>query len=276
VHVAPPLPVPSFLTTADGVRLAYRELGAGRPTVLLHGFSSTALINWVTPGHAAAVAATGRRVILPDLRGHGDSDRSHDPGAYPADVLTDDVFALLDHLGLADGDYDLGGYSLGARTSLRAVVRGARPGRLVVAGMGLAGVVHIRGHSFADVFTQVLDDAAPPAGTFAPASPQRRIADFVERIGADRTALRLALGTAVDTPAVELAGVVAPTLVVCGDRDDPDDARALADVLPHSTFATVKGDHISAANRSDALGVAIASFLTSLTGSTPGRAPGWS
>ncbi|MFC7657742.1 alpha/beta fold hydrolase [Pseudonocardia benzenivorans] len=152
------------------MRLAYRELGAGRPTVLLHGFSSTAPINWVTPGHAAAVAATGRRVILPDLRGHGDSDRSHDPRAYPADVLTDDVFALLDHLGLADGGYDLGGYSLGARTSLRAVVRGARPGRLVVAGMGLAGVVHIRGHSFADVFTQVLDDAAPPAGTFAPAS----------------------------------------------------------------------------------------------------------
>ncbi|MFB9743454.1 alpha/beta fold hydrolase [Pseudonocardia sulfidoxydans] len=261
MHVAPALPVPSFLSAADGVRLAYREVGEGRPTVLLHGFSSTAVINWIAPGHAAAVAATGRRVILPDLRGHGDSDRSHDPAAYPADVVTDDVFALLDHLGLTDGEFDLGGYSLGGRTSLRAVVRGARPGRLVVAGMGLAGVTHMRGHSFADVFLHVLTDPPPADGTFAPGSAEGRITDFVARIGADRTALRLTLGTAVDTPAADVARVDVPTLVVCGDRDDPADARVLSDVLPRSTFATVKGDHISAANRSDALGAAMAAFL---------------
>mgnify|MGYP001088611430 CR=1 FL=1 len=253
------VPAPQFLTAPDGVRLAYREIGEGRPTVLLHGFSSTAVINWVTPGHAEAVAATGRRVILPDLRGHGDSDRSHDPAAYPPDVVTDDVFALLDHLGLTDDAYDLGGYSLGGRTSLRAVVRGARPGRLVVAGMGLAGVTHMRGHAFADVFLHVLADT--PAGPFPPGSPEGRITDFIDRIGADRTALQLTLGTAVDTPAADLARVGVPALVVTGDRDDPADARALADLLPHSTFTTVKGDHISAANRSDALGATIAEFL---------------
>ncbi|MBN9111458.1 MAG: alpha/beta hydrolase [Pseudonocardia sp.] len=254
---------PSFFTTPDGVRLAYREIGEGAPVVLLHGFSSTAVINWITPGHAAAVAAAGRRVILPDLRGHGDSDRSHDPADYPPDVVTDDVFALLEHLKLVDDEFDLGGYSLGGRTSLRAVVRGARPGRLVVAGMGLAGTTKMSGHSFADVFLQVLTDPPPADGTFPPGSPEGRITDFVARIGADRTALRLALGTAVDTPAADLARIDVPTLVVCGDRDDPADARALADVLPHSTFATVKGDHISAANRSDALGSAIATFLGS-------------
>ncbi|GAY11530.1 alpha/beta fold hydrolase [Pseudonocardia sp. N23] len=259
-------PAPSFLTAPDGIRLAYREVGEGRPTVLLHGFSSTATINWVAPGHAAAIAATGRRVILPDLRGHGDSDRPHDPAAYPSDVVTDDVFALLDHLGLADDGYDLGGYSLGGRTSLRAVVRGARPGRLVVAGMGLAGVTHMRGHAFAGVFGTVLADPAPAAGAFAPGSAEGRITDFIARIGADRTALRLALGTAVDTPASDMARIEVPTLVVCGDRDDPDDARALTDALPHSVFATVKGDHISAANRSDALGGAIAVFLAGRAG----------
>src|ERR1022692_2543702 len=62
-------------------------------------------------GPARALAAQGYRVILPDLRGHGDSARPHDLACYPPDVLADDGLALIAHLGL-DG-YDLGGYSLG-------------------------------------------------------------------------------------------------------------------------------------------------------------------
>src|ERR1700733_962739 len=94
----------------DGVRLAFRELGAGRPLVLIHGYFSTAMVNWVRYGHAAAIAARGRRVIMPDLRGHGDSAKPHDAAHYPPDVLAEDGFALLEHLQLTD--YDLGGYSL--------------------------------------------------------------------------------------------------------------------------------------------------------------------
>ena len=58
------------------------------------------------------LAGQGYRVILPDLRGHGDSARPHDPAAYPPDALADDGLALIEQLGLTD--YDLGGYSLGA------------------------------------------------------------------------------------------------------------------------------------------------------------------
>lgn len=121
----------------DGLELVYREMGDGRPVVLLHGFASTAL-QWIHHGRAATIAEHGYRVILPDLRGHGDSARPPDPVSYPPDVLDDDGLALIDWLGL--DDYDLGGYSLGGRIVLRMLVRGARPARAIVVGQGLDAV----------------------------------------------------------------------------------------------------------------------------------------
>ncbi|MGH3406758.1 MAG: alpha/beta fold hydrolase, partial [Streptosporangiaceae bacterium] len=125
------------LAGRDGRELAYRETGEGRPLVLLHGFAASGR-QWLDHGPAAVLAAAGYRVILPDLRGHGDNARPHDPACYPPDVLADDGLALTDGLGL--DDYDLGGYSLGGRLVLRMLVRGARPARAVVAGQGLAAL----------------------------------------------------------------------------------------------------------------------------------------
>ena len=106
----------------DGVRMAWTEAGPedGRPLVLLHGLFSNANVNWLKFGTAARIADAGLRVIMPDFRGHGKSAAPTDAAAYPADVLADDVLALIDHLGLTD--YDLGGYSLGGRQTLRAVI----------------------------------------------------------------------------------------------------------------------------------------------------------
>src|ERR1700761_6839351 len=89
----------------DGARLAYRELGDGRPLLLIHGYLGTARRHWINPGHAARLAALGYRVIMPDVRGHGDSDRPHDPAAYPPDIAVDDALAIVEQLGLED--YDL-------------------------------------------------------------------------------------------------------------------------------------------------------------------------
>src|SRR5262249_18303696 len=133
-------PAPHFFHGRDGLPLAYRELGTGRPLVLIHGYFSTATVNWIRYGHAARLAEIGYRVIMPDLRAHGDSAKPHEVGAYPTDVLADDGLALIEHLGLAD--YDLGGYSLGARTVIRLLARGARPARAIVAGMGLEGIIN--------------------------------------------------------------------------------------------------------------------------------------
>ena len=71
----------------DGVEIAWHELGEGRPLVLIHGYFSNAWTNWIRYGHAAKIAAAGFRVIMPDLRAHGESAKPHDPAAYPPDVL---------------------------------------------------------------------------------------------------------------------------------------------------------------------------------------------
>ena len=47
----PDLPVNHF-RGADGAALAYRETGEGRPVILIHGFFSTAYVNWIRYGHA--------------------------------------------------------------------------------------------------------------------------------------------------------------------------------------------------------------------------------
>ena len=121
---------PQFFESFDGQKIAWREMGEGRPVLLIHGFFSDAFTNWIRYGHAEKIAARGFRVIMPDLRAHGSSARPHDAASYPPDALAQDGLALIAHLGLTD--YDLGGYSLGARTTVRMLVTGAAPRRVFV------------------------------------------------------------------------------------------------------------------------------------------------
>ncbi len=144
---------------AGGARMAWHETGDmhGRPLILIHGLFSNAYVNWVRYGHAGKLAAKGRRVVMPDLRAHGDSAKPHDPSGFSDDILADDMLTLVAHLGFTPGDYDLGGYSLGARTTARMLVRGARPGKAMLAGMGLEGLLDLAGR--ADFFRKVLAGA---------------------------------------------------------------------------------------------------------------------
>jgi pimeloyl-ACP methyl ester carboxylesterase len=261
-----PLPVESMASTGvpadtpvhyfqagDGVQLAYREMGEGRPLVLIHGYFSTAMVNWVRYGHAAVLAAQGHRVIMPDLRGHGDSAKPHTPAAYPPDVLADDGFALIHHLGLTD--YDLGGYSLGGRTTVRMLVRGAAPGRAIVAGMGLDGIVHSGGRSA--FFRRILTHL----GTFERGSLEWMTEAFLKTVGGDPVALIHILSTFVDTSTEDIARIRTPTLVLTGADDlDHGSAEGLAAVLPNGEFVSVPGNHMNAVTKPE-LGAAIADFL---------------
>ncbi len=146
----------------------------------------------------------GFRVIMPDLRGHGDSAKPHDPAAYPPDALADDGFALVAHLGLTD--YDLGGYSLGGRTTLRMLARGATPGRAILGGMGLDGIVDTagRGGHFRNILTNL--------GTFTRGSNEWMAEAFLKTVGGDPVALLQVLETFVDTPLAEIAAIDRPAL----------------------------------------------------------------
>lgn len=241
---------PSF----DGVEIAWTEMGEGRPAVLIHGYASTAEVNWIKYGHAEKLAAKGFRVILPDLRGHGHSDAPHDAAAYPPDVTMRDGLALLAHLGLVD--YDLGGYSLGARTALRMIVAGAaRPRRVVLGGMGLPGIVAAA--RTGTYFRRVLDNL----GSFERGSSEWMTEAFLKTTKADTVALLHMLDTFVDTREADLARLDQPTLVVAGAEDDHNgSAHALARVLPHATFVEIPGNHMSSVTRPE-LGRAIADFF---------------
>src|SRR5690606_33422382 len=126
------------LQSFDGAELAVHRFGAGRPVLLLHGLFSSAEMNWVRFGHAAALAAAGFEAIMPDLRAHGQSGKPHDSAAYLQGVLARDVRAVVEALAL--NDFDLAGFSLGARTAAGAVIGGLKPRRLVLGGMGLEGL----------------------------------------------------------------------------------------------------------------------------------------
>jgi pimeloyl-ACP methyl ester carboxylesterase len=236
----------------DGVQLAYHEIGQGRPLVLIHGYMSSATV-MAQGGFAERIVGRGYRVILPDLRGHGDSAKPHEAAAYPPDALADDGLALIEHLGLTD--YDLGGYSLGGRIVIRLLARGATPGRAIVGGQGLEAVIHTvgRGGHFRRVLTNF--------GTFEPGTSERATEDWVTSSGGDPVALVRVLDTFADTTMEELARITIPVLVLTGADDGHNDtAAALASALPNGRYVMLPGNHFTAAIGSE-FEAAVGSFL---------------
>lgn len=242
-----------FYPGFDGARLALHRMGAGRPLVMLHGLFSSAEMNWVKWGQAELLAAAGFECLMPDLRAHGHSAAPHDPAAYPDDVLAKDLAALIAHLGLTD--YDLCGFSLGARTSVRAVIRGLRPRRLVLGGMGLQGLAGWTGRGAFFI------DAIDRFDSVKHGDPAFPAVSFMKTMKVDRVATRMLLGTFTDTPPEALAALSMRTLIVNGEQDrDNGDPQALTDTLPDAVHVIVPGTHMSCVTKPD-LGLAIRDFL---------------
>ncbi|MBW8754752.1 MAG: alpha/beta fold hydrolase [Sphingomonadales bacterium] len=243
-----------FIEGYGGARLAVHRLGAGRRVLLLHGLFSSAEVNWIKFGHAARLAEAGFEAIMPDLRAHGQSDAPHEPAAYPPDVLVRDALAVVTALGLED--FDLGGFSLGSRTAVRAVLAGLAPRRLVLGGMGLEGLDQWDRRSAFFVGTIDRFDEIRRG------DPEYLAQQFMKTMKVDRVAARLLLSSVDDTSVEALAGVTMPTLVVCGAEDrDNGSAPALAEALPDARYVEVPGTHMSSVTRRE-LGEAIVRFLS--------------
>ncbi|MCB2049968.1 MAG: alpha/beta fold hydrolase [Novosphingobium sp.] len=245
----------SHIASFDGVKLAVHRCGKGRPVVLLHGLFSNAQVNWVKFGHASCLVEAGFEVIMPDLRAHGQSDAPRDEAAYPQFVLVRDLVTLVDALGLTD--FDLAGFSLGARTAAEAVTQGLMPRRLVLAGMGLQGLTgwtH-RAQFFLDMIERF--------DSLERGDPAWMAAQFMKTMKIDHEAARCLLMSIRNQSVQDLAAITMPTLVLCGDEDNdngpPDE---LADLLPDGRLKFVPGTHMSSVTKPD-LGVAIAAFLSS-------------
>jgi pimeloyl-ACP methyl ester carboxylesterase len=236
-----------------GTRLALHRMGAGRPLILLHGLFSSAEMNWVKFGQAALLAEAGFACLMPDLRAHGASTAPHDPAAYPDDVLARDLAALVSHLGLTD--YDLCGFSLGARTAVRGVIAGLKPRRLVLSGMGLEGLAgwSARGAFFIDAIDRF--------DSIRQGDPAFPAVSFMKTMKVDRVAARMLLQTFTDTPPAALAAITMPCLIVNGDQDrDNGDPAALTAALADAVQEIVPGTHMSCVTKPD-LGLAVRDFL---------------
>jgi pimeloyl-ACP methyl ester carboxylesterase len=240
-------------TASDGVELAWHEEGEGRPVILLHGLFSDAQMNWINFGHVDRIAAAGFRVIVPDLRAHGLSARPHEATAYPHAILVRDLVELVAHLGLTD--FDLGGFSLGARTVVQAVGEGMKPRKAILAGMGLRG---LQDWARSEAFFR---EAIANFDTSARGDPHWLAIQFMKTMKTDRVAALQLLGTFGSIQPEWLEAFTMPTLVVCGSEDEDNGSAAeLAAALPNARFVEIPGTHMTSVTKPE-LGEEIARFL---------------
>lgn len=252
-----------IIDSFDGTRLSVTEMGSGPPVLLLHGLFSSAEVNWIRYGTARRITEAGYRLILPDLRGHGASEAPADPARWPADVLAMDAEHLVAALGLdRDPDLVIGGYSLGARTTARLLVRGRiRPRAAILAGMGLEGLTD--GTRRAAWFIRMIEGR----GGWEKGSGEYVAERFMTANVALPDCMVHLLNAQADTPAEVLAALDLPVLVVAGAEDlDNGSAPDLARLLPDGRLAEIPGTHMGSVTRPELAG-AIRDFLGGLAAS---------
>ncbi len=243
-------------TRRSGVRIHYRVEGRGAPVVLIHGYTASGWSNWVAPGWVERLAAQ-HTLILPDLRGHGRSEKPPVAGAYSRASLAADVLAVMDEEGIERAP--VVGYSMGGMVALELLGRhGARIERGVVGGMGS---YFPRGRG------RFVFERRHPRSR----APVRRPLEYLAYLARywsemDLVALeRVFRGVFRDGVPVDpglLPAIRQPVLVAAGTRDvffEP--AAALARQLPNARFLPIPHDaHISAI-RNPRFIEAVAAFL---------------
>jgi pimeloyl-ACP methyl ester carboxylesterase len=226
----------------DGVEIAFLDEGEGEPIVLVHGFASTAQVNWQHPGWIATLTRAGRRVIALDNRGHGASSNLYDPAAYHSARMADDVRALLDHLDLPRAD--VMGYSMGAR--ITAFFALAHPSRLRRAVFGGLGIRLVDGVGLPESIAEALE--APSLAQVSDPTG-RMFRAFAEQTKSDLKALAACIrGSRQTLTREEVAAIRAPVLVAVGTKDTiAGSARELAALLPSGVPLDIPGrDHMLA------------------------------
>ncbi len=243
-------------TRRSGVRIHYRVEGSGPPVVLVHGYTASGWSNWIAPGWVERLAGL-HTLILPDLRGHGRSEKPATTAAYSRAALASDVLAVMDEEGIERAP--VVGYSMGGMVALELLGRhGQRFERGVVGGMGS---YFPRGRG------RFAFERRHPRSRAPRRTPLEYLA-YLLRYAAEMDPIalnRVFRGVFADGVPVEpelLPQIRQPVLVAAGTRDvffEP--AAALARQLPNARFLPVPHDaHISAI-RNPRFIEAVAAFL---------------
>jgi pimeloyl-ACP methyl ester carboxylesterase len=257
--LAPPAPCPAQAPSgsdawfdSDGVRIRYVMRGNGPPVLLVHGFSITTDLNWVWPGIVDSLA-TQFTVIAPDLRGHGRSDKPHQPEAYGIQMVND-LVRLLDHLGIRQAR--VVGYSMGGALALKLLT--THPERVAGVVMGGAGwrAPEDGPPDFLPVWLDGLDRAArlgtPVADVIRLPGVPPYAPEIVSALNAnDPRALAAVIrgGGGIAVTESELRAVRVPVAAVVGEADAfaRAEVERLRGVLPAVEVTVLPGaDHASA------------------------------
>lgn len=239
---------------ADGVRIAYDDVGEGPPVVLLHGFASDRGTNWRRRGWYDALVEAGHRVVALDARGHGGSGTPSDD-AYGPEAMAGDVVRLLDHLGLEAAD--VVGYSMGSRVAAQLLVE--HPERVNAVVLGGVGASIMAGPPNKGEIAAALE--APDASAVShPAG--RRFRAFAEKQGGDLEALAAVMRSLSGIEVELLAEVGHPVLVVAGGDDSMvEDPATLAERIPGAESVVVpERDHMTVVG-DDRFVAAVVEFL---------------
>lgn len=203
-----------YVKSQDGVRIAYDVVGEGAPALLVHGFAASRVQNWKEPGWYLTLKDAGYRVIAMDCRGHGDSDKPHDPAAYDHALMAADAVAVIH--AAASGPVFLMGYSMGGFISMRVLLEHPELLRKVV--VGGVGESYLKGQL--EQRAAIADALAEPDRSKITEPTLKAFREFAEQSGKDLKALAACMRAQrrVYTPG-ELAHSTRPVLVVCGEND---------------------------------------------------------
>jgi pimeloyl-ACP methyl ester carboxylesterase len=227
---------------SDGVRIAYLDEGDGDPILLIHGFASNVVTNWVDPQWVRTLTQDGRRVIALDNRGHGQSDKLYDPARYGAPEMAEDAIRLLDHLGIDRAD--VLGYSMGAR--IAAFLAFAHPDRVRSIVFGGLGIHMVRGMVGAGPLAAALE---APRLEDVTNDTARSFRVFAEQTNSDLKALAACMrGPREKVSREKLGELTVPVLVAVGSKDViGGSGAALAELIPNAQFLDIEErDHMKA------------------------------
>ena len=222
----------TYFESFDGTKIYYEETGAGKPIVLLHGFIVNATM-WKQDLRQQLVAA-GYRVIVPDLRGNGYSDKPHDEKMYANDAEIKDIQALMKHLKITK--YDLMGYSRGAILAAKLLTKDSAAQKTILGGMGdgFTSTNWVRRKVMQDIFAGKANNYPQMKGVLA----------YAKSVNADTLVMQYLQKYQPVTTPDELKKVKNPVLVISGDQDnDNGSAEKLAAMISKSTCKRVPGNH---------------------------------
>lgn len=230
--------MPTFIS--EGLSLAYETYGTGKAVLCIHGFASSGKVNWIDTGWVETLTNAGYRAVVLDNRGHGASEKPHDPDAYYPTIMARDAVALLDVLKI-DRAAVLG-YSMGAR--IAAFMAFEHEERVAAAIFGGMGMNLINGLSDGNDIISGL--RAPTLQELThPTARQFRI--FADHTRSDREALAACMETSRQPMArADVRRIAMPVLVAVGEADDmAGRPEPLAELLPQGeAFVIPKRDHM--------------------------------